>query len=194
MHRVMRRVGLDSNPMRRAVDRVEAWATLALLAALVFGGPALAWHVGQYVYRDAVVDAPGAQAEHFRTRAMVTEGPAEGPYTAYATIDAPPTLAGAVWTAPDQTVHSGQIPVPEGTAAGSTVILWTDATGEPVGPPPDRDRAAATGIVAGLLTAVAAIVFTSVLRGALLRAADRRRLSAWHDEWSTVGPRWTGHG
>lgn len=194
MHQVMRRVGLDSNPMRRTVDRVEAWATLVLLAALVFGGPALAWHVGQYVYRHGVVDAPGGQPERFPTRAVVTDGPADGPYTAYATITVPKTFANAVWTAPDRTIHSGLILVPEGTAAGTTVTLWTDTTGEPGDPPPDHANTAAQAIVAGLLTAAATIVLASMVHRTLRGVLDRHRLAAWHAEWSTVGPRWTGRG
>lgn len=191
---VRRRVGLDGNPMRRTVDRVEVWATLVLLAALVFGGPALVWNVGQHVYRGGVVDAPGGQPQRFATRAVVTNGSTEGPYSAYATITVPKVFATAVWTAPDGKVHSGPIPVPAGTAAGTVLTVWTDATGEPVDAPPGRDEAAARAIVAGLLTAVAAIVFASMVHRALRRAFDRRRLAAWQAEWSTVGPRWTGHG
>ncbi|WP_281397462.1 hypothetical protein [Streptomyces lunaelactis] len=32
-----------------------------------------------------------------------------------------------------------------------------------------------------------------IMRLAVRRAADRRRMAEWEQEWALVGPKWSGH-
>lgn len=193
--RVLRRIGLDRNPMRRFVDRVEAVATLVLLAALVVGAPALFCTVGQHVYRDAVADEQTAPPRPgVPTRATVTDGTTDLRYGAYTTVTTPKVFVEAVWSAPDGTARRGLVAVPAGTAAGTTVTVWTDATGEPVEAPLDRDEAVTQAVITALFAVLGAVVLGSTAHLALRGALDRRRLAAWQAEWTAIGPRWTGHG
>jgi hypothetical protein len=183
--RIMRRIGLDGNPMRRRVDRVQAWARLAVLVVLVVAGPVPAWSAGSRVYARAATLAPA-----FPARAVVVRD-APFPATPYPMVVLPDVLAPATWTAPDGTVHSGLIAVAAGTPAGTAVRVWTDARGDPVAAP-DRAQAATDATVAGAGAATGTVLLFAAAWLVLRRALDRRRMAAWRDGWAEVEPRWSG--
>jgi hypothetical protein len=183
--RILRRLGLDGNPMRRRVDRVQAWAGLVALAVLVVAGPVLAWTAGSRAYAGAAAWAPA-----FPARAVLDRD-APIPAAAYPMVVLPEVIAPATWTAPDGTVHSGLIQVAAGTPAGTAVRVWTDARGDPVAAP-DRARAATDATVAGAGAATGTALLLAAAWLVLRRTLDRRRLAAWRDGWAEVEPRWSG--
>jgi hypothetical protein len=191
--RIRRRLGLDGNPLRRTADRVQIWATLVLLALLVVAGPVLAWRTGRHVYRQGTVAERVESAQRTATPAVLLQ---DAPYPAsnYAMVVAPMVTAEARWTARDGSVHSGQIPVPAGTPAGTTVTVWTDPAGDPVGRPPRHDDTTARAILAGLAAGLGAVLLLDTARRVLRWVLDRRRLAAWQAAWAVVGPQWTGGG
>src|SRR5256885_2103426 len=125
-----RSLGLGRSPLRRPVDRVEAWVTLALLAVLLVAAPVLSAQVASRVYQHGVQLQQAQVRDHFRTRAVVLS---DGADTATGTmVVRPDTAVMARWTAPDGTVRNGQISAPAGSSVGSAVTLWTDVSGQQI--------------------------------------------------------------
>src|SRR5689334_340803 len=54
VRRLVRRLGLDRNPLRRRTDRVETTLMLAVTLVVLAVGPLLVWRAGSAGYRDAV--------------------------------------------------------------------------------------------------------------------------------------------
>lgn len=185
--RLARRVGLDGNPLRRRTDKLAACAAALLLAAFLAGAPLLSAAAVGWANRPA---AAGPQSEHsWQQVPAILLRAAPSPGAIHGLIGHPRVLAR--WTAPDGQARTGRIPVSAGLAAGSTVLLWVNAAGWPVGPRLSRGAVLAR-------EATAATVATSVLAAMLLCLAragrwmlDRRRLAAWDTGWASVGPQWT---
>ncbi|TMM34797.1 MAG: hypothetical protein E6F99_21445 [Actinobacteria bacterium] len=187
---VLRRVGLDGNPLRRPVDRAEAWLRLAVLALFVVAGPVLAWGTASRGYHDGAAAAERERAaRHEIDAVLVTDAPL--PSGDYAMVATPTVVADARWTGPDRSVHSGLLPAAAGAPAGSTVTLWTDRDGVPVTAPAQHDDLLARAGLAGGGTLLGLATVTGAALLVLRRMLDRYRLNAWQDAWSTVGPQWT---
>jgi hypothetical protein len=62
--RLGRAFGLDSNPLRRASDRAEAWIRLGLVAIFLIAGPLAALDAGHLAYHAGIT---GAQVQAART-------------------------------------------------------------------------------------------------------------------------------
>ena len=83
--RLARVLGLDSNPLRRASDRAEAWIRAGLIAIFLIAGPLAALHVGHLAYRSEIAGAPVQAAPTHQDKAVV-------PHPVPATVD--PARAG----------------------------------------------------------------------------------------------------
>ena len=97
----------------------------------------------------------------------------------------------ARWLAADGQVRTGEVFVPAGAVAGSTVPVWTNRAGQLTGPPLGPTQLAsraqlAAGAAAGSL-AVALIAAAWLVR----RSLNRRRLAEWDADWLANGPRWS---
>jgi hypothetical protein len=189
--RALGRVGIDRHPMRRTIDRVEAWATLVLLATLVLAGPALVWTTGRQVYRQGTAAERVEPSPLYRTDAVLVRD-AAALAVDYPIAVVPMIGADARWTAPDGTGRRGQLMVRAGTPAGSTVPLWTDAAGDPATAPPPHAQTVRRTVLAGAGVATGLILLLAAARQVLHRALDRRRLAGWETSWSAVEPRWSG--
>jgi hypothetical protein len=66
--RLVRALGLDRNPLRRATDRAEAWIRVGLLAGFLIAGPMAALGVGHWAYHAGITAArvPAARANHVK--------------------------------------------------------------------------------------------------------------------------------
>jgi hypothetical protein len=99
--------------------------------------------------------------------------------------------AQARWTARDGTVITGEIPVPLGTAVGSTQWLWITANGRVTNPPLEDSQVTGQAYVAegiGIVTLAVLLTITGLVTRWTL---DKRRIAAWDAEWRSTGPRWT---
>jgi hypothetical protein len=56
--RLARALGLDSNPLRRASDRAEAWIRAGLVAIFLIAGPLAALGAGHLAYQAKITGAP----------------------------------------------------------------------------------------------------------------------------------------
>lgn len=78
--RLARVLGLDSNPLRRASDRAEAWIRAGLVAIFLIAGPLAALHMGHLAYRSQITRAPVQAAPAHLDKAVVL-------HSAHATAD-----------------------------------------------------------------------------------------------------------
>ena len=185
--RLLRRLRLDRNPLRRGSDRAETVILGALLATFLAAAPFAAHAAGGWAHACAVRDAQAQRASLVQVTATL--------------LRAAPVLSGygsasgfaveARWRAPDGPVRTGELFLTADMAAGHSTRIWVDRTGRLTGPPLSLDQMAgrallAAGAAVGGLAAVLATVGWLVRR-----SLDRRRLSGWDAEWLANGPRWS---
>jgi len=190
--RIARRIGFDRNPLRRRTDRVETWITVALTTAALLLGPFVVWRAGLAAYKSTVSSSVrDRQQQRFKVNATLLADA-----TDYIKVDDSVRTRQdplpARWMAPDGTPRTGTVLPPAiGGAAGSDVVIWTDAHGSPVSPPVRRDPTESAAM-AGFATALGLLALVGCLRLTVRYRFDRRRLASWQTEWTLIEPRWSG--
>lgn len=184
--RLVRRWRPDRNPLRRASDRAETGVLIGLLIAFLAAAPFVAQACGTWVHGIAQRNQQAQQASSRQVPAVLLKAaPDSDPYPG---ID-PQVLAR--WMAPDGKTVTGQVPVPAGTAAGVTVVLWTSTDGQLTGPPLQGSQVAGQAGLA-MMAGVVGLAVTLIVIGVLVRRAlNRRRMAGWDADWAATGPRWT---
>jgi hypothetical protein len=191
LSRVTRFLGLDRNPLRRRVDRVEAWLSLLLTATFLVAGPAVAWYAGGAAYHNAARVARDEQRERVQVNAVL-EAEAKVAYSGSDDSPGAQEPVQARWQGPDGTTHRGMIVPDRPGPVGTVVRVWTDRVGRLTDPPQTVGSGRVNGIAIGVL---ALMVMGGMLAGVALlirQVANRRRLVWWQGEWTVVEPRWTG--
>ena len=159
-----------------------------LLLGFLIGAPLVALAAGRLAYSAAIRAERAQLAGRHEVSAVLLTGARAGP-------EGPAGLrpqARARWTGPDGLRHAGTVPAAAGARAGSTVLVWIDASGRLTGPPLRPVQLADRVVIAVVLTSFGmgvVLLATGVLARHLL---DRRRLAAWDADWQATGPRWTG--
>lgn len=184
--RVIRGLWPDRNPLRRAHDRMEAVVVGVLLAAFLAGAPLAIFTAGRLAYNLGSRTAHAQQIARHRVPAvLLTAAPPAAPGSSLSNTR-------ARWAASDGTRRTGMIPAPAGARAGSTVLIWVDATGQLTSEPMQRSRVwflvAAATVLAFVLTSLIVLCIGRLARYPL----DRRRLAAWDADWRATEPQWTG--
>jgi len=176
----------DRNPLRRPSDRVEA-AVLALLAiAFLVGAPLAAVAASSWVHAIAHRVEVAQQASWTQANAVtLATAPSQG------TANGLDAQVLARWKAPDGKVAKAEVPVPPGTAAGTTVQVWTTRDGQLTVAPLQDSQVQGDTLFGGIGGALAVTVTVTLTWVVVRRVLDRRRLAAWGAEWRTTGPRWT---
>ena len=190
--RCARALGLDHNPLRRTVDRVETAVRISVLVLLLTAVPVAVLLAGRTADHVFLRHAHAQQATERQVTATLTQnaGTSEvaDPYSSVQT-----TWAQARWTAPNGTARSGQVLVMVGAAAGSTVRIWVSASGAATDPPAGAKDVMAEVAVTVLVTGTTLILVLLGAEALACRSLDRRRSAAWDAEWRAIGPRWSGH-
>ncbi|MCG5218931.1 Rv1733c family protein [Streptosporangium soli] len=182
--RQVRLYRLDRNPLRRRWDRIEAFV-VAIVLVLSMAGVPFAVRLGLTVYEQGVTSERSGRWVSGR---LVSNAPAArwaDPEGGLNTVKAP-----ARWPLADGGSGTGMVDVPEGSKAGSPVRIWLDASGKPVTKPPERATTVAKAVVAG--SGVMLLGFGTLLLayGATRCLLDRRRHTAWEEEWAAADRRW----
>ena len=186
--RVLRGRRLDRNPLRRRSDRVETAVLGLLLAAFLAGLPFAAHVAGSWGYATSAREAQAQRASlHQVPATLLKAAPA---WNAYANGQGLPEVD-ARWRAPDGQVRTGEVFVPAGAAAGSTVLVWTNRAGVLTGPPLGPTQLASRAQLAAGAAAGSLAIALSAAGWLARRFLDRRRLAAWDADWLATGPRWS---
>ena len=192
MTRCARRLGFDSNPLRRRTDRIEAAIRLAAVILLLVAVPIATIAVGRQVDHLALRQAHAQQAaDHQVTAVLLQRAQATGVPDPYTSIQL--TYVLARWQPPGQAPRSGQVLAQAGAHAGSTVKVWVDASGAVTSPPPDHRMIAGDVCIASIVACLVACLLVLGSNALARCALDRRRMRAWDAEWRAAGPQWTGH-
>jgi hypothetical protein len=187
--RAVRGLWPDRNPLRRATDRVEAALLVTLLAVFLACAPLLGVAAWNWAHAAAQRAERDQRATSHQVSAVLLQSAPPPVLAASGTSSVAEVRA--QWMVPGDAVRTGDVPVPGGTKAGNTVTVWIDRAGQLTSPP--LSPAQVTGQAAQAAAGASALL-ALVLAGALLlarRALNRRRLAAWDDCWSAIGPRWT---
>ena len=185
--RIVRKLGLDGNPLRRRTDKTAARFAALLLAVFLIGGPFLSVAAVGWAGHHGAAGLRAKRSWH-RVSAVLLQG-APAPTTAGGILGYYQVLAR--WTTPDGRARTGRIPVSADMAAGRTVRLWVDAAGSPAGPALTHRQVLADETVAAVVATVALGIALLCLAWAGRRVLDRRRLADWEATWAAVGPEWT---
>jgi F0F1-type ATP synthase membrane subunit c/vacuolar-type H+-ATPase subunit K len=185
-----RKIGLDTNPLRRRSDRAEAWIRLGLVLIFLAASPLAAVGLGNLT-NAASMSAARAQAASERQVPAVlvkkvsraTDNPLYG--------SSELVWARAQWTAPDGQRRTGEVPAPVGSQAGHKEIIWVDSSGQLVYPPIGQGQIASRVIAVVALTPAALGALLMITLWLIRHFLDRRRMTSWASEWSAVEPQWT---
>jgi hypothetical protein len=187
---LVRRLGIDANPLRRGLDRIE---TLVILAALVVA--ALAIPVAAAAGTNAQA---GAATEAARQRAESRSVPARTLDDAVAPLRAGPIASlvsvSVAWVDDAGEPQQGTVAIERGTKAGSEVSIWVDARGRQVHPPASQSDTTAVGVSTAIGVLMAAWATLGVIVLGARRWLDRCRLRTWEIDWRRIAPLWTGYG
>lgn len=190
--RLARAVGLDGNPLRRGVDRLEAAITLGLIAVFVASAPLLAALSGQWAQR-AGQDEQHAQRAWHQIPAVTLQSAPRPPAAELYALEWNDAVVQARWAGPDGAVRTGEILTEAGTHAGQPVRVWVDAAGRLTGPPLSASQLSMRVIAAAAL-APAGLGMALLGIGWLARwVLNRRKLAAWESDWALFEPQWSRH-
>ena len=186
--RLVRGRRLDRNPLRRGSDRVETIVLGALLAGFFAAAPFAVHTAGNWAYATSGREAQAQRATLRQVPATLLQAPA----AAASNLGAGAALlrVGARWRAPDGRERTGELVIPAGTTAGSTMAVWVDQAGQLAGPPLSHVQLVTRAQLASELAvgalAIALVTATWLSR----RILDRRRMAAWDADWRATGARW----
>jgi hypothetical protein len=186
--RLARKLGLETNPLRRRTDKIATWLMAQFLVVVLIGAPLFA--IAAFTW------AARANAAEQRAERSWREVPA----VLLRSAPVPDSFAGGVfgyswvparWTAPNGHVRSGDIPVEVGLTVGRKVRLWVDAAGTPTDVPLTHRAVVARAATAAAVATAALLIALSSLALIARWLLDRRRLADWELAWAIVGPQWT---
>jgi hypothetical protein len=179
--------GVDRNPLRRGIDRVERAAWMILVLAF-------------FAVLPLVVPMAG-QASHVSGMAEVKQERSWQPVNAVLLRHAPYRFygytTGAVWVsgrwqAPGGRTQYGLVPTVLGAPAGTVVKVWVTNTGQLTSNHPLTVGAVSARVLAMKVLAAVGLAATLLLVAGLIRLlTNRRRMAYWGCEWAFIGPRWS---
>jgi hypothetical protein len=161
---------------------------LLLLFAFVGGAPIAAHVAGSRTYATSAREAQAQEAAVHQVRATLLQSAVPWGADAYG------IQANARWKAPDGQVRTGEVYLAGTAAAGSTVMIWVNQSGQLADSPLQPSQVAARADIVCTL-AIIGLAVTLIIVGLAGRwVLDRRRLAAWDSDWLANGPHRTPGG
>jgi hypothetical protein len=183
-----RRLGLDGNPLRRPVDRLEAWLAPAATIVFLILAPVLFLVLGTLVRADNAAVTRAERSWHPVTATLLQSAP--GP-----AFDDHGTNTWTEWTRATWTYggrhYTGVVPAPASSSTGSRETIWLSHAGH-VQLPPMSSAQVSEWITGETLLGIGVLVlllFTAVWL--TRRQLERRRIASWELDWLAVEPRWS---
>jgi hypothetical protein len=173
---------LSRNPLSRPVDRLEGWAVVMVVVALI-GAVFVAVDTSDTVEASeaAVIRHEIATRHAVQAVALSGETKQQGTATIF--------RAEVRWFDGTET-HDRSIRVPRRVNAGDHVEIWIDDKGDITPAPRSLSDAAATGLGTAVLLWFALAALSGALLSVLRRVLDRRRFRAWDHALAELA----GHG
>jgi hypothetical protein len=176
----------DRNPLRRACDRVETLLLAGLFVAAVVAAPFAAQAASHAAYAGALRAQQAQQAARHQVPAVLAQA-ADSTISSYLGALIP---VQATWTSVTGVKHAGQVMATAGSAKGSTVIIWTDAAGNPTNPPLRPSQVSGQRYMAALGAVVGVGVVYLCATVIVRRVLNRRRMEAWAADWAVTARAW----
>lgn len=177
---------LDRNPLRRKSDRIETCVLAGSLAAAIAGAPFAGIAASQAAYAAAVHAEHAQLAASHEVRAVLLQSAG----TAGGDLLEPGVPAQARWTSATGVTRTGEVLAPPGAAKGSSVLVWTSASGSLTTAPLQPGQAATQADLAAV-AAVSGIGILYLCTAVItLRVLNRRRMAAWQEDWAVTEPMW----
>jgi hypothetical protein len=188
LRRAVRWAGIDGNPLRRGVDRVERAMFVLLAIAFAVAVPLLVPLAGRAAWTSSIRLVRAEQSWRQVDAVLQTRTPARSQgYDTAATLWEP-----ARWRAPSGAMRSGLVPVEPGTPAGATTMIWVTESGRYTGIAPLTTGLITFRVVTIEVIAASGLAALALLLGVAVRwAGNRRRMAYWAIEWACFGPRWS---
>jgi hypothetical protein len=187
LRRQVRGLRPDRNPLRRRIDRAEAYLLAGLFAAAAAGTPLAAQAASRAAYAGALRTQQEQLASSHQVKATLTQtaGSTMSGYTLSADVP-----ARASWPTPAGKRKSAEVLARSGLSKGTTVLVWIDSNGDLAIPPLTAAQVAGQGD-AGAIGAVAGVtVMFGTGAGVLRYVLYRRRMAAWEADWLLTAPTW----
>jgi len=183
--RLVHLLALDRNQLRRWSDRIEAWFLLGLMITFVPLAAVAAISAAHWVQADGARELGAKLRLTQVTAVLARDAPAVSSIAPVSIL----LLVPARWTV-GGVPHAGAVPAVPGTRAGTSVRIWIDTAGK-VQQPPLTSSQLSVRVVLAAVGAPLALAFGMLLAWSGMRwLLDRRRLAAWGQSWSMVGPSW----
>lgn len=183
LRRLFRGRCLDRNPLRRTSDRAETLILAGVMTAFLAGAPVAAFAGGSFTHDVAQQLRQSQLATRSQVTAVTTQAVPSG-QSRNTGFSSPTTEAR--WVAPDGKVVYGEVPATFGAPAGTTVQVWTTASGK-LADPPLREAQVADLRTLGQVVSVIALAVVLTLAWTLARQElDRRRYAAWDADWQAT--------
>jgi hypothetical protein len=190
----VRRFTLGSGPLKRGTDRIEMASRMFVVAAVLAAAP-VAISVGSMTRTHLHEAAVAHGAELHRTEALVLSdvyrprpSSGDGLSSAYAARAVVRTRAS--WVTPAGSTRVGDVVVPAGTRAGTSITIWLTPDGRLTAAPADASVVAAGAAAAGALAFLAVPLAAVGLHLVTSWLLDRRRARQWAAGWASVAPVW----
>ncbi len=182
--RAVRGLWPDRNPLRRTLDRAEAAVVSALAVAFLAGAPVAAVGAEHAAFGVAVRTAYAQRSWHRIPAVLLASAPASwgGKYGSWVR---------ARWAVPGGRRRTGTVSVSWGAKAGSTVMVWVDASGRLTGPPLRLSQARGQAVLAAVVAPIVLGLLLLCVGGLAHLALGRRRMAAWDFDWQITEPQWT---
>lgn len=180
--------GVDRNPLRRGIDRVERLLWALLVVGCFAVGPTVLPMAGQAARAGAMNEVKQQQSWQ-QVKAVLVR---HAPYQVYGYNASAGVWVKGRWQAPNGSIKYGLVPTVVGAPAGTVVRIWVNHYGQLTGSRPFTVHEVGARVVGmKVLTAVGMAATLLVLALLIRWLTNRRRLAHWGCEWATIGPRWS---
>ena len=188
MRRIAGWAGMDGNPLRRGLDRMERALFVLLALAFAVAAPLIAPLAGHFARAAGQAEIRAQRSWREVNAVLLRHAPPEFyGYDSEMTVWVP-----GRWRTPSGAPRAGLVPTQAGMPAGAEVPIWVNRAGQLTGKRPMTPTVIGVRVAAVESVAVTCLAVLALLLAWLVRwLTDRRRMAWWGIEWACFGPRWS---
>ncbi len=180
--------GLDGNPLRRRIDRVERGLWVILVLVFFSAAPVIVTFAGHVASTESRAQLRAERSWRQVDAVLLRRAPGR----LYGYSSAMTVWAEGRWHAPEGGTRSGLVPAEPAARPGTVVRIWVNRAGQLTGRRPLTAGTVTVRIVAFEVLAVTVLAVVALLLAWSVRwLTDKRRLTYWEIEWACFGPRWS---